>query len=60
MDREQKIRFLKEVVFTAKEIKEEDNPELHKLYTSFQKGMFAKMNLGGLSSNFQKKTLIKL
>ncbi len=41
MDREQKIRFLKEIVSSSQELKKEDNPEFNKLRDNLEKGFFS-------------------
>ena len=42
MDRDQKIRFLKEIVFSAEEIQKDKDSAYSKLFDSFKKGMSSK------------------
>jgi len=49
MDREQKIRFLKEILSSSKKLEDQGDSEINKLKENITKGAFAKAGIEGLS-----------
>ena len=55
MDREQKLRFLKEILSSSKKLEDQGNPEISKLKKSIAKGAFSKAGIKDLDLDLSEE-----